>query len=120
MSQDKTPALTWEEWRASAYLSGGIVANWQMAESDREWLILETDDEERLSRPQRHALAALCLYQQPFGFTQDDVRLLKDFAAAHREWPNEKQIDFASKLESIATRIANLLPPKDLQAPPSP
>lgn len=50
-----------------------------------------------------HADAALCLYAQPFGFTQEDV------TAIMRSYPGSSA-DTAI-LRSIADRIAALLPP---------
>jgi hypothetical protein len=77
----------------------------------------------------RHAVAALCLYQQPFGFTQEDVDALRGVA----DLGDRKATDLASlpyaysdlarrhiveqaavvsdRLRSLAARIAALLPP---------
>jgi hypothetical protein len=70
----------------------------------------------------RHALAALALHGQPFGFTWDDVDRLRrraaDAEAAHDnpespmrgEWAvYEEMLAFAG----LADRIAALLPPQD-------
>ena len=53
------------------------------------------DDEPIDFTADRHGLAALCLYGQPFGFTWDDVAMLEDL-----DRPD------------LASRIAALLPPK--------
>lgn len=63
-----------------------------------------------------HGVAALCLYGQPFGFTQEDVTALRAFIASAREYigPPERQTEWtrrADVLDSIADRIASLLPP---------
>lgn len=85
----------------------------------------------------RHALAALCLYGQPFGFTQEDVRSLEMLAkraedgakltAQHakdaRTHKNAEAYVFASAMHSVeakwfrslASRIAALLPPEPKQ-----
>lgn len=52
--------------------------------------------------PDRHALAALCLHGQPFGFTQEDVDAV--LVAA-----DEADMD---ELQSVADRIEALLPPR--------
>lgn len=54
---------------------------------------------------ERHALAALCLHGQPFGFTQEDVELLR------RSAENELSGGTAERLSGLADRIAALLPP---------
>lgn len=77
-----------------------------------------------------HAAAALCLYQQPFGFTHEDVKLLRDTAALYRSTtlepkPGASDEDERARLlaehfvrylaepyESLAARIAALLPPE--------
>lgn len=65
-------------------------------------------------------LAALCLYQQPFGFSHEDVTLIEDAAGltgtAHREWcvPGDQCtcLEDMARLRSISKRIKDLLPPK--------
>ena len=65
--------------------------------------------------PRDHALAALCLYGQPFGFTPEDVALLLDLAEVV---DNPLGMDLRGGKEefegvlSIAARIAALLPPE--------
>lgn len=55
-----------------------------------------------------HALAALCLHEQPFGFTRDDVAMIRGEAADRgvhgAEWSN------------LADRIEALLPPASSQS----
>lgn len=55
---------------------------------------------------QRHALAAFCLYGQPFGFTREDVRAVRLAVASGR-------VPFMEQLESLAARIEALLPPEE-------
>ena len=81
-----------------------------------------------------HKTAAKCLYGQPFGFTHEDVRRHREQAAMFWRWvreaqersmlqaPNPNEFGFASSLdrnisraawhESMASRIAALLPPE--------
>jgi hypothetical protein len=59
-----------------------------------------------VSAADRHALAALALYQQTFGFTREDVEALRKIV---RE--NEPR-DIADSLRSLADRVEALLPPE--------
>lgn len=54
-----------------------------------------------------HWLAALNLYGQPFGFTRENVHLLRGMADAPRAY--EKDTDW---MRSLADRIEALLPPE--------
>lgn len=56
----------------------------------------------------RHALAALCLHGQPFGFSREDVRLVEFIA----EFDPQDHPD-VPKLRSLAARISALLPPEE-------
>lgn len=69
----------------------------------------------------RHALAALCLYGQPFGFTWQDVaRVLAEADSHQYEALKRERNGFEAKQDrdheaywrSLATRIAALLPPE--------
>jgi hypothetical protein len=55
----------------------------------------------------QHALAAACLHGQPFGFTWDDVDLLRE-ASTLAQW---------RAFTPIADRIAALLPPRESGTP---
>lgn len=79
MSEPITPALTPDEWKDAADIT---------------------------HNSEDHAAAALFLYQQPFGFTQDDVDVLL------REWEYRCMKD-DDPIKSIADRIAALLPPSE-------
>lgn len=76
-----TPALTPAEWRA--------------ATGDLDWTLhaLIKDEHINIIAKTHHAVAALALYKQPFGFSRDDV------IAAQR-----------AGLYSLADRIQALLP----------
>lgn len=103
VSDDVKPALTPEEWAEIA--------------DDPEWWADRMQEAAHaasqhlmtyLANPYRHhALAALALYGQPFGFTRDDVAYIR--AAANALFlPNA----FVKPLESAAKRIESLLPPE--------
>ncbi len=118
MSQVK-PALTAEEWDggetawptiALQTTSGGHVNVWngEVGENDSQYVQVSEND--------RHALAALCLHEQPFGFDREDVEKLRRFrndcykydpsiGGVRRDW-----------LRSLADRIEVLLPPEEVEA----
>jgi hypothetical protein len=110
------PALTAEEWatvrdggewkakvgqplEVSLYGGGGV-----------DFLALP---DAHLLGPDRHALAALALYWQEFGFTWDDIVDLSHAAnLIESEW-GVGEGGTESKLREIAARIAALLPPEE-------
>jgi len=63
---------------------------------------------------ERHALAALCLHGQLFGFTWEDVRRLRGVFWAMSQWGKNHAIEWAGDEwgESVADRIEALLPPE--------
>jgi hypothetical protein len=76
----------------------------------KQWIVDDT-----------HALAALCLYGTPEGFTQEDVdELLWNATMADPMTPVEWKIEngvrnafaIAGRLRTLADRISALLPPK--------
>ena len=78
----------------------------------------DPDDEYRLkyeawlnSPEQRHSLAALCLFEQPFGFTHADVAIVRKLFSAIRE-KGIAWIEDANAFRDLANRIAALLPPE--------
>lgn len=113
MSDEIRNALTAEEWterrvRGNGFVlatgvDGGCVAFHGLSSTHREVLPYLLDEREA------HALAALCLFSQPFGFTRDDVKLLQRvFDMSNDEW----RTDDEEKGASLAARIAALLPPE--------
>ncbi len=103
MSQGK-PALTREEWQNRYCTKEGVA---MAAAPGQPYLSAGDDavhDDGFDAGPEaRHALAALSLYGQPFGFTREDVNLLRYAAGvciADRE------------LNGLADRIEALLPPE--------
>lgn len=64
--------------------------------------------------PARPALAALALHGQPFGFTHDDVRTLRELAdrlGASAPAGLPAPSDAARRLRDLGDRLAALLPP---------
>lgn len=120
------PALTREEWARLEFFDGFTRYDAQfshrltMRMEDRSYVGIDA---------RRHALAALCLHGQPFGFTHADVVSLRALA---REFEDEARVSErtgaddaegiwrknadacrrrADELTSIAGRLAALLPP---------
>lgn len=93
------PALTPEEWKERTATRG----QWHDAVEVTGFdtiVVVRGGAESVFPTPARHALAALCLYQQPFGFTQEDVAMLRS------PWTHPDE------LASLAARISALLPPE--------
>ena len=131
------PALTKEEWTrhpshqvdiAYGCVWAGLDANppqnvmrgeVEATGDPAPWMVIDwnfTDYAAIVSR--RHALAALALYGQPFGFTRDHVTVLRHMA----KWTDMDDV-FAREenlhweptavLSSLADRIEALLPPEE-------
>jgi hypothetical protein len=108
MSDKVQPALTPEEW------AGPVVPGEPTVSRDGECLHMHLYPQMDLlvvgewGVDARHALAALALHGQPFGFTWADVLLLQgmaSFLAVHG-------MD-DSGMRDVAGRIAALLPPRE-------
>ena len=84
MTDEIKPALPAEEW--AVYLGAPELVN------------------RLIPAGQRHGVAALALYGQPFGFTQEDVRLLANLCRRELDGPESDGLD------SLVNRIAALLP----------
>lgn len=109
MSEPIKPALTPEEW-ASHYSDGNL------GEDGVEEALLYASRKiaECIDSigPNRHALAALALHGQPFGFGRYDVVMLRD-AAAHFAGSRNTAAGLQHlAMTSLAARIEALLPPE--------
>ena len=89
MTEPIRPALTPEEWR--------------------EWLDYVAVAGVEFRGDERRKLAAYLLEGQKFGFTREDVKLLRD--EAEGEW-NGDQMPVGRQLLKLAARIEALLPPE--------
>lgn len=105
-----TPALTVEEWRWSKDAAVTLIVE-------------HPNSHETMGR---HAAAALCLHDQPFGFTREDVALVRGAASLlpeilkiTRHLPTEamamlpQAVRDTDTLTSLADRIEALLSPED-------
>jgi hypothetical protein len=100
VSEPIQPALTAAQWAS--------VGEWnpQPAEMSNSYLGDSVSDYDGYVN-ERHALAALALYGQPFGFKREDVQLLHD-VAFHLDHRQDQQ----ERLDDLAERIKALLPPE--------
>lgn len=107
-SDDVKPALTAEEWAR-----GPGVFGWD----DGSVFIAHRDEQPSVERP--HAVAAVLLHGQPFGFTREDVRMLRECAKQQRDIELDSEaiayagsLEYGAELDALADRIAALLPPE--------
>ena len=131
MTEEIKPALTEEQWasipnkvyfrepRVTTEAKYGLPVGYVLDEGygvelteggamdvwDDSWAI-------QVSAENRHALAALALHNQSFGFTWEDVDALVSLRddAADKPWHDAHY--HASVLASLAQRITALLPPR--------
>jgi len=94
------PALTSEEWRNQVTRTRGgalrIVVDFGPPANT-----VQLNDDPKM----RHALAALALHGQPFGFRREDVAEIRKWAKLDGDHP-------FSHMDRIAARIEALLPPE--------
>ncbi len=112
-------ALSPKEWKEKKYdhsFGGGfsINANWgvQVEYNDCGQY---SDSNQRVDIPREegmHALAAFSLHNQPFGFTREDVELIR--AVAYESLIEMLPLKSrAAVLDSLADRLSALLPPEE-------
>jgi hypothetical protein len=102
-------ALTPAEWNAMEKLDG-------LGEGPRVRngfrVVIDAGTAEWEAEDKRHAIAALALLGQPFGFTRFDVETLRGAAATiDDEWGLGWRSECAD-LRRLAARISALLPPE--------
>lgn len=102
MSEPIKPALTEREWAHA------------QREDDRlddieYWSVAIRVPEERVAGI--HRIAALALHGQPFGFTHNDLRLLRGLRECADAWADEMgATNDNTETDSLIARIAALLP----------
>lgn len=98
MSDEIKPAMSAEEWQRKQSRDAWInPEDGQLYVGDDEW------EWRPVIAQDRHALAALALHGRPFGFTREDVTLLREAADVSAS---------ARALLNLTDRIAALLPPE--------
>ena len=107
MSDAITPALSAEEWET---LCTDRKSNDTIRLSDSTGGIVVDDGVEGgyVVKEDRHALAALALHGQPFGFTRADIAAIEDVLVAR----DSHSCHDSGPLYDLAARIAALLPPE--------
>jgi hypothetical protein len=105
MTDEITPALTPAQW--------AVVERWDTKGMSNSYLGDAVSDYDGYAN-ERHALVAIALYQQPFGFTQADADFLADMQMKYSgEW--------GDAAASLRARIEALLPPRQPDLlPPTP
>lgn len=108
------PALTPEEWGGPGAVPGKVspgIGRVVKAGDSVGLELFKPKVQAKIPEALRHALAALCLHDHPFGFTWEDVDELRREA----EWCRTKShnLGVAENLEDLADRIAALLPPRE-------
>jgi hypothetical protein len=99
---DIKPALTPEEWAEN-------LNYWQEPGNPRR---MHSEFGDEPDPEWEHALAALALHGQPFGFTHDMADALRRAIGRRVEWMQPIDDD-TLLLQAIADRIAALLPPRE-------
>lgn len=106
-------ALTAAQWQGVTLPSGEIVRSIEGAGATDESInVGDGFDAVAFSGRQRHALAALALYGQPFGFTEVDVMALLTISVRESVMRELSPIE-RQQLDAVALRIAALLPPSE-------
>ena len=108
MRESIGPALTPDEWARAGSASTVVASDGGVYFGERKPGRMGVEALRVDVASERHALAALALHGQPFGFTNDDARALNDAIV----YLHNHHYD-ASKIASIARRIAALLPPEE-------
>lgn len=118
MTDQIQPALSSDEWKELKADRRKPNGPYEHAVYIGQYGVCINDEEEYegacVRESARHALAALCLHQQPYGFTQAMVDILRERACLGKEvmsavsCPEEVTCIFCQ----IADRIEALLPPK--------
>jgi hypothetical protein len=96
------PALTAEEWAKG---KPGVFG-WDDGSAFVDWRNGTTGAEAP------HAIAAVCLHGKSFGFTWDDVEMVRNAVGMiESEWGSDGNM--GGPLLDVADRIAALLPPRE-------
>ena len=113
MTEPIQPALTPEEWAETT--SDPDHAVWP---PDSLWYDLSGRSPTSSLAAAKHAVAADALHGQPFGFTWEDVRMLREAADTEVDdgFPPgayAAPLPESAALHNLADRIAALLPPEE-------
>lgn len=121
------PALDENAWQMRAYHPLGLHLGIRVVSEGVEGIAIQNKPHDAryfFYGENRHALAALALHGQPFGFTREDVKMLRIAADAYEEdsfyfrelieddeeLPDEDP--WPARYRAFADRIESLLPPE--------
>lgn len=114
MSKPIEPALTPDEWTSGVRMIAPEAEYAALGIALGAFLSDPTSTGARTRTERRHALAALALHGQPFGFTWEHVNRLWEIAEALSVLPTSvTDPEDAEPLRAIADIIAALLPPRE-------
>lgn len=107
-----TPAMTSEEW--ADFIARPIVRNGAISRAADCCEPFADSPDRHDDASFRHACAALCLYNQPFGFTREMVKALPTLLPTNADsyfemLPTQQDVDLAW---AVVDRIEALLPPQ--------
>lgn len=120
MGEPIPPALSPEEWAKRQIAAKGWLA-YIVSEEDAPdevgqlGITSSGHDGESFEGRARHAIAALALHGQPFGFKPQDKIFLREMADIVED--SSSRSDVAATLRDLAARIEALLPPSDEKPP---
>ena len=113
-ANERATALTPEEWARGEFWREDVgIETYIHPHANREdrplVVTVHSGGSAIIERSVRRPLAALLLHGQPFGFTWEDVDALSFRGDGYDECHDQ------DRLESLADRIAALLPPKEVK-----
>ena len=108
MADDPHPALSAEEWIQYGD-DLGIMADW--AADKRPFGPLRRFTFEQ----KRHAVAAIALHNQSFGFTHDDEGLLEEILRFYENRAFAGDAELVARIRRLLQRISALLPPRAVE-----
>ena len=106
----RRPALTPDEWDGGENADATVALT--RTRGGRLCVTLDNGCSGLVTETDRHALAALALHGQPFGFTWADVDRVRRAIIMER-YEAVPDSDERRALDDIAARLADLLPPRE-------
>lgn len=110
------PALTPQQWadlNGSCYFVGSSEFVYEDGELEDGISISAATVHVDLPKDDRHGIAALCLHGQPFGFTREDVRRLREYPDLYGGLQRTcVEAEWQQFVDSLADRTEALLPPE--------
>lgn len=108
MPDEIRPALSAAEWIQYGD-DLGVMADW--AGDGRPF----GPDQRFTVEEKRHAVAAIALHGQSFGFTHDEEALLEELARFHEHRAFASDAETAARIRLLLAKISALLPPREAE-----